>query len=172
MMQAGVCELHFLTECNIFVLSERKMRQERGLTHIRSCGRPYNLQQWPGRGGGPSSSRPPSPDAFVGKVNPYQRQVCLRAGTLGELRQQANVVLSLVARQLSAYVDRMNLWHALTHMGAHRPHIAPTCPAWTAHHPLPLASGPLQVAPITLHCGYWLSAPQLPAKSPHCTVRR
>jgi hypothetical protein len=30
----------------------------------------------------------------------------------------------------------------------------------------------LQIAPITLHCGYWLKAPQLPAKSPHCTVQR
>jgi hypothetical protein len=42
-IQAGVCELHFLAECNnTFVLSKRKTRQERGLTHIRSCGRPYN----------------------------------------------------------------------------------------------------------------------------------
>jgi hypothetical protein len=56
-------------------------------------------------------------------------------------------------------VDRMSLLHALTHIAAHRPQTAQSCPVWHAHHPLPVASGPLQVAPITLHCGYWLKAP-------------
>jgi hypothetical protein len=69
------------------------------------------------------------------------------------------------------HVDRMSLLRALTHIAPHRPRTAPSCSVWYAHHPLPVASGPLQVAPITLHCGYWLKAPQLPAKSPHCTVR-
>ena len=70
------------------------------------------------------------------------------------------------------HVDRMTFWRTLTHIGAHRPQTAPSCPVWHAHHPLPVICGPLQIAPITLHNGYWLKAPQLPAKSPHCAVHR
>jgi hypothetical protein len=158
-------------------------------------------------------SRPPFAEAFVGRGNPFQRQLCMRAGTLGELRQPKHsaqpcgpstnptlvgsaahtthqpsaVLLSplfltfalcCAAREplwiplMAVADDRMTFWHALTHIVSHRPQTAPSCPVWIAHHPLPLACGPLQVAPVTLHCGYWLNAPQPPAKSPHCTVRR
>src|SRR3984957_11438550 len=80
-------------------------------------------------------------------------------------------VRNLMARHRSSYADRMTLWHALTHIAAHRPQTATSCPVWHAHHPLPVTYGPLQIAPITLHSSYWLKAPQLPAKSPHCIVR-
>jgi hypothetical protein len=85
-----------------------------------------------------------------------------RTGDVGVWRAWRSPQLArpLVARRRSSYADRMTLWHALTHIGARRPQTAPTCPAWIGHHPLPVASGPLLVAPITLHCGYWLNAPQ------------
>jgi hypothetical protein len=122
--------------------------------------------------GGSSSSGPPSAHAFVGGY-PFQRQQDASwYASANSLRSEAPVsrTRSLVARQRSSYADRMTLWHALTHICAHRPQTAPSCPVWHAHHPLPVTCGPLQIAPITLHCGYWLKAPQLPAKSPHCTV--
>src|SRR5260370_24556937 len=76
----------------------------------------------------------------------------------------------LVTARRSSYVDRMTLWHALTQTAAHRPPTAPSCPVSHGHHPLPVTCRPLPIAPITLHSCYWLKAPQLPLKSPHCTV--
>ena len=65
--------------------------------------------------------------------------------------------------------DRTTHWHSLltgaqrrSHAVnspqaiAHRPHTAPSCPMWIAHRPLPVACGPLPVAPIILACGWWL----------------
>jgi hypothetical protein len=71
----------------------------------------------------------------------------IRPCGLRRTRAHTSRARSLMARQRSSHADQMTLWHALTHIGAHRPRTAPSCPVWIAHHPLPVASAPLQVAP-------------------------